>query len=294
MLPDPRFVDRQRETTDNSPRKLTTTDVEAERHRYIHAAANDDLERERLELLASLHDPLSRRQLADALDLDGTDVLEFGAGTGSIARWLGDEVGPDGRVLATDIDPRFLTRLGHPRVDVQVHDIVTDPLEPNRFDLIHGRFVLTHLPNDADKILGRLVDSLKPGGCLVIEEIDVGTLRVADRYHPSADKFDRARAHITASLRTIGAQDPEFGLTLPGRFRSTELTDIRSWVDYEVHPPTSDYHRFLELSVESATTGLNDLPGFDPADWAPLLDTIRTPDRELVGMAVVGILGYRA
>lgn len=294
MLPDPRFVDRQRETNANSPRKLTATDIEAERHRYIHAAANDDLERERLELLASLHDPLSQRQLANAIDLDGADVLEFGAGTGSIARWLGDEVGPAGRVLATDIDLRFLKRLGHPRVDIQSHDIVSDPLAANRFDLIHGRFVLTHLPDDADRILRRLVESLKPGGCLVVEEIDVGTLRIADRYHPSAEVLDRARARITDSLRTIGAQDAEFGLTLPGRFRSTELTDIRSWVDYEFNPPASDYHRFLELSVESATAGLKDLPGFDPADWATVVDTIRTPDIELVGMAVVGVLGYRA
>ena len=294
MLPDPRLVDSHPDALDSQPRKFSAADLETERQRYIHAAADDDLERERLELLAALHDPLSQQQLADTIDLDGADVLEFGAGTGSMARWLGDQVGQSGSVLATDIDLRFLTRLGHPRVEVQRHDITVEKLGAKRFDLIHGRFVLTHLPCDADKILRTLIESLKPGGCLVIEEIDIGTLRAADRHHRLAAPLGQARDRITAYLRDIGAQDPEFGLALPALFRSAGLTDLRSWADYDIHPPASDYHRFLELSLESATAGLTNRTDFDPATWAPVIDAIREPDFELVGMAVVGMLGCRS
>ena len=35
---------------------------------------------------------------------EGWHVLEVGAGGGSMARWLSEQVGPSGRVMATDID----------------------------------------------------------------------------------------------------------------------------------------------------------------------------------------------
>ena len=38
----------------------------------------------------------------------GARCLEIGAGSGSIARWLADQVGPAGRVVATDLDVRWL------------------------------------------------------------------------------------------------------------------------------------------------------------------------------------------
>jgi ubiquinone/menaquinone biosynthesis C-methylase UbiE len=37
---------------------------------------------------------------------DGFRCLEVGAGTGSIANWLAERVGPRGSVIATDIDTR--------------------------------------------------------------------------------------------------------------------------------------------------------------------------------------------
>jgi ubiquinone/menaquinone biosynthesis C-methylase UbiE len=37
---------------------------------------------------------------------DGSRCLEVGAGTGSIANWLAERVGPRGSVIATDIDTR--------------------------------------------------------------------------------------------------------------------------------------------------------------------------------------------
>ncbi|HZM84459.1 MAG TPA: class I SAM-dependent methyltransferase [Candidatus Limnocylindrales bacterium] len=40
------------------------------------------------------------------------------------------------------------------------------------FDVIHARAVLTHLP-ERDEVLARLVAALRPGGWLLIEDVDI-------------------------------------------------------------------------------------------------------------------------
>jgi ubiquinone/menaquinone biosynthesis C-methylase UbiE len=39
---------------------------------------------------------------------DGWHCLEVGFGAGGVALWLAGQVGSTGRVVAVDIDPRFL------------------------------------------------------------------------------------------------------------------------------------------------------------------------------------------
>src|SRR5262249_39789221 len=65
----------------------------------------------------------------------------------------------------------------HPRLTVLQHDIVTDPL-PGTFDFIHSRLVLGHLPQRR-QILSRLIDVLKPGGVILIEEWWTATVDLA-------------------------------------------------------------------------------------------------------------------
>jgi ubiquinone/menaquinone biosynthesis C-methylase UbiE len=125
----------------------------------------------RLAALAAMFDAGTIRHL-DSLGVDrGWHCLEVGGGGGSIATWLADRVGPTGRVLVTDIDPRFLDFERRPHVEVRRHDITTDPLPESAFDLIHARLVLVHLP-EWEQVLTRLRTALKPGGWLVDEEFD--------------------------------------------------------------------------------------------------------------------------
>ncbi len=125
----------------------------------------------RLAALAAMFDPGTIRHLEACGVGGGWRCLEVGGGGGSIATWLANRVGSTGRVLVTDIDPRFLSALGHSNVEVQRHNIVTDPLPEAAFDLIHARLVLVHLP-EWEQVLRRLWRALKPGGWLVDEEFD--------------------------------------------------------------------------------------------------------------------------
>ena len=49
------------------------------------------------------------------------------------------------------------------------HDITADAIPLARYDLIHARLVLSHLPQRRE-VLVRLTQALRPGGWLVIED----------------------------------------------------------------------------------------------------------------------------
>ena len=58
----------------------------------------------------------------------GWRCLDVGDGDGSVARWLAGRVGPEGRVTATDLNPRFLGGHGQPNLEVRRHNILEDSL----------------------------------------------------------------------------------------------------------------------------------------------------------------------
>ncbi|HVW35348.1 MAG TPA: class I SAM-dependent methyltransferase, partial [Acidimicrobiia bacterium] len=128
-------------------------------------------ERRRLDLLEQVFDPATKQYIARLGVPIGGRCLEVGAGAGSIARWLCEQVGPDGGVLATDLETDFLETLTEKNLEVRRHDVVVDPLEDSAFDLIHARLVVEHVP-ERDAVLRRLVGALRPGGWLILEDFD--------------------------------------------------------------------------------------------------------------------------
>lgn len=192
-------------------------------------------QRRRLAGLEAWFDPGTIRQLDArfaALDThpdraSGWRCLEVGAGGGSIAAWLCERVGPAGRVLATDLDTRFLDPLTatHPNLTVQRHDLLADPLPPDTFHLIHARFVLEHLP-DRLAALRRLVPALRPGGWLLIESTDSSSW-LPD---PAAAPADAALfSRWTTAFQTLCLQaggNANAGRWLYGELRAAGLANL--------------------------------------------------------------------
>ena len=85
---------------------MTTDAVEGGRYFAADAEADDELAR--LKLLEALCDPWTFRHLDGVGVRQGWRCLEVGAGAGSVVRWLSERVGPTGKVVAADLDPRFL------------------------------------------------------------------------------------------------------------------------------------------------------------------------------------------
>src|SRR6202022_2716565 len=105
-----------------------------------------------------------------------------------------------GYVLATDIDTRHLEWISAPNVVVRRHDILTDGLGAEGFDVVHCRAVLEHL-GDPNRAIGRMVGALRPGGWLVVEGADVNRYQSVDKLHPRAAVFDTAMRKLFSFVR---------------------------------------------------------------------------------------------
>jgi ubiquinone/menaquinone biosynthesis C-methylase UbiE len=62
----------------------------------------------RLQALEQIEDAHTLEQLVALGIVVGWTCLEIGAGAGSIAYWLAAQVGNEGRVVATDVQPHLL------------------------------------------------------------------------------------------------------------------------------------------------------------------------------------------
>jgi SAM-dependent methyltransferase len=216
----------------------------------------------RFTALSALFDASTRRRLT-ALGLRrGWRCLEVGAGGGSIARWLSDRVGGSGRVVATDIETRFLDTIDRPNVEVLHHDATCDPLPQAAFDLAHTRMLLVHLP-EPDEVVRRLTAALKPGGWLVCEEFDGASIL------PDADA---APGEVT--MKTHGAMqrlrqdrggDPRYGRRLLARFRSLGLTDLGAEGHLSIVQARSPMATLLRASYELRRAAMIDA-GYITAD----------------------------
>jgi SAM-dependent methyltransferase len=153
--------------------------------------------------LEAVFDPVTRGHLARLGLESGARCLEVGAGSGSIARWMADQVGSSGRVLAVDLDPRWTRRNGRPQLEVRALDLVAQPIPPGPWDVIHERLVLQHIPERLD-VLARLVDALAPGGVILVEDFDTGEVRTVDRAGPNHELIVRMAQAFNRLLGTRG------------------------------------------------------------------------------------------
>ena len=190
---------------------------------YVAARNGDEAERERLRILEEISDPWTFERMAALGVGPGWRCLEVGAGGGSVARWLADRTGPTGRVVATDLDPRFLSDLDG--VEVRRHDIVTDELEENAFDVVHCRALLLHIP-ERRRALERMYAAVAPDGWLFVEDLDVSTIRAADPTHPEAAEFDRLQRTTIRFFASLGIFDPSNGRRLRSQMAALDLEQI--------------------------------------------------------------------
>lgn len=199
---------------------------------YLFDNASEREARARMAALAAQHNDATFRYMENCGITSGWNCLEIGAGDGSVARWMAAKVGPAGRVLATDIDPRFVleNRSATPaNMDVRVHNIVADDLPDGAFNLIHARLVLVWL-RERLTVLDRLVKALKPGGWLLIEDYDTKLVasELATRDPADAAKFARVR-HALFELLSRSGLGHSYARELHHRLRERGLTQVESY-----------------------------------------------------------------
>jgi SAM-dependent methyltransferase len=189
----------------------------------------------RFAALAELFDPWTFRHLENVGLGEGWRCWEVGAGGGSVSRGLAERVGPGGRVLATDIDTSWLEPGGP--LEIRRHDITRDPPPAETFDLVHARLVLVHL-TDRAAALRVMIEALRPGGWLVLEDADpaLQPLACPDERGPAEALANRLRTQIRTLLAQRGA-DLAYGRTLPRLLREANLTDVHAEAYFPVAAP---------------------------------------------------------
>ena len=135
-------------------------------------------ERDRLDLMSRLLDPMHRRHIERLGVGPGARTLEVGCGNGSISAWLAERVAPGGRAIAVDLD-LSLVDADLPNLELRQADIVAAPVEPRDFDLVTARAVLHHVA-DARAAVANLVASVRPGGAILLIEPDFLPVSVAE------------------------------------------------------------------------------------------------------------------
>jgi SAM-dependent methyltransferase len=189
-------------------------------------------EKQRLTAAEITFDPGTFRHL-DAIGVaEGMRCLELGGGGGSVARWMSERVGPSGSVLVTDINVDGLAGCDLRNVEVRVHDVCTDPLDEGYFDLVHARLVLEHLPTRVT-VLEKLVSALRPGGWLLIEDVDLSAWLHLPEERLLCEPTEvrgalQAMMRATASIGTRSGWDGEFGRDLPIHLVNAGLGQVGS------------------------------------------------------------------
>jgi ubiquinone/menaquinone biosynthesis C-methylase UbiE len=133
--------------------------------------------RERLRILSRVMQQTTLACLAQAGMKEEMACLEVGCGGGDVAFDMARMTGPLGRVVGTDIDETVLDLGRREAADLQLNNVefrvgdITQSTFAAEFDLVHARFVLTHLADPATA-LRNMRGALRPGGLVVVEDID--------------------------------------------------------------------------------------------------------------------------
>jgi SAM-dependent methyltransferase len=238
----------------------------------------------RLELLEQHADPTSFRRLTATGIRPGWRCLEIGAGRGSVARWLADQVGETGHVTALDLDTSLLHWLERPNVEILEGDVLEIDLPERGFDLIHTRLVLMHIP-DRRRALERIVSWLRPGGWLVTEELDSMAI-FADPRSDRVELFDGYRQALT----TI---DMECGRAVLSELTDAGLVDTSADFRVDVVEGATPLAEWEQLSVLALANEALEAETVTPRQIDDHLAQLNHPDYRGFGFSWVGARGRR-
>ncbi|HEX4221303.1 MAG TPA: methyltransferase domain-containing protein [Pseudonocardiaceae bacterium] len=254
-----------------------------DRERYGDVLYSQDHrdEDERLWSIADTFDAVSRGHLADRGLAASWRCLDVGAGPGSITGWLATRV-TDGEVVAVDRDVRLLADLGrHPRIHVRQADVLDPGFDPGRFDLVHSRFLLSHL-REHEELIRRMASWLEPGGWLVLSDF-------IDLTSPSSKNpaWAQVQAASAVTLRAAIGTDVDWTRDYPTLLATAGLDEI----GISVHIPSlhrgSPAATFMRLSLTPVRDRLVEIGGASSAAVDEVLAALAGPGVTELGPGMI-------
>jgi SAM-dependent methyltransferase len=249
---------------------------------YLLTNARDETA-PRFDALAEAFDALTTQHLARIGVASGWRCLELGAGGGSIASWLATQVGPAGRVVATDIDISRVRTGSLDQLEVRRHDLVTEDLPDGPWDLVHERLVLQHVPARLE-VLDRIVAALAPGGWVVLEDFDTAEVRTTDRDGPNHELIARVAVAFNGLLRARGGVS-SFAANARRELTNRGLVDTGSSGHVSIASGGTGFARAVAANTSQVRDQL-EATGLTAAELDHFLEVVADPDT-LVGSPVL-------
>jgi trans-aconitate 2-methyltransferase len=219
----------------------------------------------RLALLAGVYEPGTRELLARWAPRSPEHAVDLGSGPGHTTRLLHTATGSR-RSTGIERSVEFLALARAepvPGVEYVEADVAHHPLPVDPADLVHARFLLTHLSAPIRSV--RIwADAVRPGGRMILQEV----ARLVSR-EPALSRY----YELVAELQLYHDQMLDIGLRLADIGAQsglrTEHEAIRPW-----HPPVAAMAGLHVLNLRNWRFGRYAVAAFDPDELDALDDAL--------------------
>lgn len=246
-----------------------------------------DRARRRLSLLEQHLDPMTKRRMTALGIAPGSRCLEIGAGGGSVAAWLCEQVGPSGRVVATDINMQLLEGIKLSNFEAIKHDITVDSLPEDGFDFVHSRWLLHHLPKP-EPAIRRMIEALRPGGWLLLEEVDFFPVHTS-----TSQLYVDFMTVLTGNVVRASGRDCFWARALPALVAGMGLRQVGGEGDFSVLQGGSPVAKCFSLTAEQMRERIIESGELSVDRLDEALGLLRSPDFWAFGGGGVAVWGQR-
>jgi SAM-dependent methyltransferase len=224
----------------------STEPSQEERSRYLLGDSAEELDHlvAQAEVFAE-----EAAQLLDRLPVgSGGAVIDVGCGVLGVLHLLRQRVGPSGRVVGVDREPRMVAMarriISERRIEVELieGDAPKLMLPSDSFDLVHERTVLLNVA-DPEQVLAEMFRIARAGGIVAVQEPDSAGW-VCDPPHPA---WDALRTELLRAYLMSG-KNFDWGRTAARLLRQVGLRDVQVRVPARSTKPGDYYHTLLALT----------------------------------------------
>jgi SAM-dependent methyltransferase len=196
---------------------------------------------EHLVAQADVYAPEANELLDRIAPAAGASAIDVGCGVQGILPLLRERVGPAGRVVGLDVEPRLLALASERVAAIETvrADARATGLPGATFDLVHARTLLINV-TEPEAVVAELVRLARPGGAVALQEPDPAAW-VCD---PPAPAFDRLRDAVTEVYPRVG-KDFRLGRRIGRLLRDAGVRDVQVRATARVTGPGDYYHAFL-------------------------------------------------